>query len=157
MTEDIPTFDFSEPLPSEAEEALPLGQRAMDEMREGLGLGDDIVSAQDKHPDLVSFESLDMASRASHEDYMFAPPEPEIALPAAAPPSVVPAAPAAAPRATAPLRAPEATDEMLTGVAREAVEKVIREVLERVAWEIIPDLAERLIREEIERLKAEQP
>jgi len=154
-TESLPTFDFSEPLPAEAEEALPLGQRAVDEMRQGLGLGDDAGSAADMHPDIVSFESLDMASRASHEDYTFAPPEPEFAPPPVEPAYNAAAAPAGEPRIAAPLRAPDASVEMLQGVTQEALEKAMREVVERVAWEVIPDLAERLIREEIERLKAE--
>jgi CheY-like chemotaxis protein len=140
-----PSFDFSEPLPADAEEALPLGQRAMDEMREGLGLGGGTVRA-DMHPDIVSFESLDMASRASHEDYTFVPPA-----------AVTPAAPPveAERPAMAPSRLPAVSDEIFKDVAKESIEKVMREVLERVAWEVIPELAERLIREEIERLKAE--
>jgi len=114
----------------------------MDEMREGLGLG----GSSDMHPDIVSFESLDMASRASHEDYTFVPPA-----------SVAPAAPRTAEKPpVAPSRLPEVSDEMLKGVAKESIEKAMREILERVAWEVIPDLAERLIREEIERLKAER-
>ena len=142
-----PSFDFNEPLPADAEDALPLGRRAMDEMREGLGLGGGTSRASDMHPDIVSFESLDMASRASHEDYTFVPPA-----------AVTPAAPPAAAErpAMAPSRFPGVSDEMLTDVAKESIEKVMREILERVAWEVIPDLAERLIREEIERLKAEK-
>jgi CheY-like chemotaxis protein len=140
-----PSFDFSEPLSAEAEEVLPLGQRAMDEMREGLGLGGGTARASDMHPEIVSFESLDMASRASHEDYTFIPSV-----------AVTPTAPPAAERpAVAPSRFPGASDEMLKEVAKESIEKAMREILERVAWEVIPDLAERLIREEIERLKAE--
>jgi CheY-like chemotaxis protein len=140
-----PSFDFNEPLPADAEGALPLGQRAMDEMREGLGLGGGTARASDMHPDIVSFESLDMASRASREDYTFVPPV-----------AVTPAAPPAAERpAMAPSRFPGVSDEMLKDVAKESIEKAMREILERVAWEVIPDLAERLIREEIERLKAE--
>ena len=141
-----PSFDFNEPLSAEAKEALPLGQRAMDEMREGLGLGGGAARATDMHPDIVSFESLDMASRASHEDYTFAPPA-----------AVTPPAPPSAERpAVAPPRFPGVSDEMLKDVAKESIEKAMREILERVAWEVIPDLAERLIREEIERLKAER-
>jgi len=155
-----PSFDFSEPLPAEAGDALPLGQRAMDEMREGLGLRDVAASASDMHPDIVSFESLDMASRALHEDYTFAPQDAELASPAVAPapapaPASATAAPAAGRPSAAPFRSPDSSDEMLKGVAKEAIQKAMREILERVAWEVIPDLAERLIREEIERLKAE--
>ncbi|MHB8846673.1 MAG: response regulator [Nitrospirota bacterium] len=147
-----PSFDFSEPLPAEAEKALPLGQKAMDEMREGLGLAGDAAAA--RHPDIVTFESLDMASRASHEDYTFSPPDAGVVAPAAAP--APPAPPAAAGKAAPSRTVPEIPEEMLRGAARESMEKAMREVLERVAWEIIPDLAERLIREEIERLKAEK-
>ena len=149
----MPSFEFGVPLSAEEEGALPLGQKAMDEMREGLGLAGEAEGASVRHPDIVSFESLDMASRASHEDYVYTP-------------SIVtvPSAPAA--QTTAPsepgqpvnalTRASEISDDMLKGVAWEAIEKAAREILERVAWEVIPDLAERLIREEIERLKAEK-
>jgi hypothetical protein len=147
-----PSFDFSEPLPMEAKEALPLGQKAMAEMREGLGLGGEVVPQADRHPDIVSFESLDMASRAGNEDYTFSPPPSGLGIPAAEP---APAAPPARRPAAAPARALEVSDDMLQGAAREAIEKAVRDVLERVAWEVIPDLAERLIREEIERLKSE--
>jgi hypothetical protein len=151
-----PAFDFSEPLPAEAEGALPIGQKAMEEMREGLGLGEEALNAAARHPDIVSFESLDMASRASHEDYSFSPPDAGFEMPVAEPTPAPPAPPAAERAATAPSRAPEIPEDLLRGVARESMEKAMREVLERVAWEIIPDLAERLIREEIERLKAEK-
>jgi CheY-like chemotaxis protein len=134
------TFDFSAPLPSDAEAALPLGARAVEEMREGLGLA---------HPDIVSFESLDMASRGAHE-YYASPVEEQPPL-AAPPPEEAPREPAPPP----PSRPPVVTDAMLEAVCRESVEKIARDVLERVAWEVIPDLAERLIREEIERLKSE--
>jgi hypothetical protein len=120
-------------------------------MREGLGLREGTRDAFVRHPDIVSFESLDMASRAPHGEYAYAPP-------------AAPARPAPIPPATrapeSPLsgtsRAPEGTEELLMNVAKDAVEKAVREILERVAWEVIPDLAERLIREEIERLKAER-
>jgi hypothetical protein len=128
----------------------------MEEMRKGLGLGEEAVDAASRHPDIVSFESLDMASRASHEDYSFSPPDEGFGAPIAEPTPAPPAPPAAGRAATAPSRALEIPEEMLRGVAKESMEKAMREILERVAWEIIPDLAERLIREEIERLKAEK-
>jgi CheY-like chemotaxis protein len=142
-------FDFSEPLPSDTEAALPLGARAMEEMREGLGLGgerDETFGEAESHPDIVSFESLDMASRVDHEDY--APPMSERLKAPLAPAATPP--PAYAP----PGPLPAVTEEMLSSIYQDAVQKVAREVLERVAWEVIPELAERLIREEIERLKA---
>jgi hypothetical protein len=149
----MPSFEFGAPMPTEEEKALPIGQKAMDEMRQGLGLAEDAEGASARHPDIVSFESLDMASRASHDDYVYTPP----AVKAPPAPAVQPVAvrQPEQPLST-PIRASEVSDEMLKGVAWEAIEKAAREILERVAWEVIPDLAERLIREEIERLKAEK-
>jgi len=145
------SYDFSEPLAAEAETILPHGQKAVEEMREGLGLREGTMDAFARHPDIVSFESLDMASRAPHGEYAYAPPAAPV-RPAAIPPAArVPESPLSAAG-----RAPEGTEELLMNVAKDAVEKAVREVLERVAWEVIPELAERLIREEIERLKAER-
>jgi CheY-like chemotaxis protein len=145
------SYDFGEPLAAEAETVLPHGQKAVEEMREGLGLREGTMDAFVRHPDIVSFESLDMASRAPHGEYAYAPP--------AAPARSAPTPPATrAPESplSGTSRAPEGTEELLMNVAKDAVEKAVREILERVAWEVIPDLAERLIREEIERLKAER-
>jgi hypothetical protein len=147
-----PSFEFGLPMSTEEEKVLPVGRKAMDEMREGLGLAK-AEDAPARHPDIVSFESLDMASRASHEDYAYT--QPVVTEPLATATQRVAAREPEQPFST-PSRAPEVSDEMLKGVAREAIEKAAREILERVAWEVIPDLAERLIREEIERLKAEK-
>ncbi len=127
-----PVVEVEEPLSQEVEQALPVGERAVEEMREGLGLG--AKSQQQAPPEIVNFESLDMATKAAQE---YAPP----------------------PRREAEVKAspvqPQAVSEaMLRSIAEEAVAKIAREVLEKVAWEVIPDLAERLIKEEIERLKA---
>jgi hypothetical protein len=148
-------FELSESLLSEAETALPVGERAMEEMRAGLGLEsgkeppkEEAVESAGAHPDIVSFESLDVASRVAHEEYTppFAEEEPFAAAPeplsTKAQEFVEPPVP------------PMMTDDALTTVCRETVEKMAKEVLERVAWEIIPELAERLIREEIERMQA---
>jgi CheY-like chemotaxis protein len=144
------TFDFSEPFPSEGEGALPLGAKALEEMRQGLGLGstgeEEPTGSETGHPDFVSFESLDDASRVSHDEY--APP----VSPAAA--SEPPPVQATESSPAMPQRPPLVTDDMLQAACQDAVEKISKQVLERVAWEVIPDLAERLIRDEIERLKA---
>jgi len=123
------TFDMgvpAEPIPAETERVLPLGARAMEEMREGLGLGRDEQAAP-APLGIESFESLDMATRASEE---YAPPVER--------------------KKVSSVGAAGISDKD----AQDAIARVAREVLERVAWEVIPDLAERLIREEIERLKA---
>lgn len=144
-------FDFGDTTPVEAEKALPLGAKAMEEMRQGLGLGEEPAAPGPEaggHPDFVSFDSLDMASRVSHDDY--APLAEERPLPAAAPiPVYAPPPPSAA--VSPP---PAVSEEMLRAIYQDAVAKVAKEIIEQVAWEVIPELAERLIRDEIERLKA---
>ena len=144
------SYDFGEPLAAEAETVFPHGQKAVEEMREGLGLREGKTDSVTRHPDIVSFESLDMASRAPNDEYAYAPPD------TTARPAPLPSA-ARGPGSPLPAASlsPQGTEELLMSVAKDVVEKAAREILERVAWEVIPDLAERLIREEIERLKAE--
>jgi DNA-binding response OmpR family regulator len=134
-----PEVEVEEPVSREAERVLPVGQKAVEEMRAGLGLTERVEQAP---PAFTSFESFG----ADAQEY--APSRPAAA--AAAPPR-------RAPERTMPQAPPAGvSDDMLRGVAAEAVSRIAREVLEKVAWEVIPDLAERLIREEIERLKAEK-
>ncbi len=152
-----PAFQKASPLPAEVEQALPVGRKAVDEMRAGLGLEEqpqpepqasETFKEAPLQSDFVSFESLDMASRVSHEEYSYATPTAEdVRKGAPSPPAETP------PRAPS-LAQPAVSEEMVQAMSQELVAKIAREVLERVAWEVIPDLAERLIREEIERLKA---
>ena len=146
-----PVVEIEEPPAREAEIALPTGEKAMEEMRAGLGLG----GMSEAQPEIVNFESLDMATNAAVEyeppkapprrpvpdtfvprEYIPPPPEPEVSAPAAA-----------------------VSDEQARRMVEASVEKIVREiareVIEKVAWEVVPDLAETLIKAEIERLKAE--
>jgi len=129
-----PEVEMEEPIAAEVvEEALPFGEKALDEMREGLGIGEQAVT---EFSDFGSFST-----------------EPEIEEPPAPPP---PRRSPALQRAAAPSSEPPAiSEEMLRAIAEETVARIAREVLERIAWEVIPQLAETMIREEIERLKAE--
>lgn len=141
-----PEIEIEGPFAQSEERVLPTGPRAVEEIREGLGLGG--RARQEPPPEITTFENLDSAVGAASE-YM--PPPREPARPAAAPPGPGPW------QAAHPDRLPAAagvSEDMVRGIAEEAVVRVAREVLEKVAWEVIPDLAERLIREEIERLKA---
>jgi hypothetical protein len=147
-------FEIGESIMSEAETALPVGEKAMEEMRAGLGLGKEprdteAIHTTGTHPDIVSFESLDVASRVAHEEYT-PPSVEEEPFPVTTEPP-----PGKAPEDIAPPMPPKMTDDALNTACRETVEKMAKEILERVAWEIIPELAERLIREEIKRLQAE--
>lgn len=118
----------------EEEKVFPVGEKAVEEIREHLGLSDQKTQAP---PEFTSFEPLDIATAAARE---YVPP--------AAEPKPQPKQSEATPGQ------PQIAEDMIRNMAEEAVNRIAREVLERVAWEVIPDLAERLIREEIERLKA---
>jgi hypothetical protein len=143
--------EVEEPLSREVERALPVGEKAMEEMRAGLGLSGKGKQAQ---PEIVNFESLDMATAAADE---YRPQQASPRRPAPdpfVPREYVPPPPEPA---TAPAAA--ISDEQLRRMVEETVSKiareVAREVIEKVAWEVIPDLAEMLIKAEIERLKVE--
>jgi CheY-like chemotaxis protein len=120
-----PVVEVQESFPREAERVLPVGERAVEEIRAGLGLG---AAAP---PEITSFDTLDTAAKSARE---YAPPS--------------------RPQPSAPAAGPAVSEDMLRGVAEETVTRIARDVLEKVAWEIIPDMAERMIREEIERLKS---
>ncbi len=147
-----PVVEIEEQPTREAEKVLPVGEKAVAEMREGLGLGG---AKKPADSDIVSFESLDMAAAAAQE---YKPPEPPPRPPAAeeyVPREYVPPPPE--PETAAP--AAPISEERLRGAVEGSVEKIVREIaretIEKVAWEIIPDLAEMLIKAEIERLKSE--
>ncbi len=176
-----PVVEIEEPMASEVEHALPVGEKAMQEMRAGLGLSGKGEQAQ---PEIVNFESLDLATAAADEYRpQQAPPRrpaPDSFVPREHVPPPEPAAPASAMseerlrsiaeetisrvareyfKSTSPVQPPKVSEDTVRRGIEEAVSKiareVAREVIEKVAWEVIPDLAEMLIKAEIERLKAE--
>lgn len=128
-----PELEMEEPAAADLDQALPKGAKAIEEMRAGLGIGEEPLPRRTRTPGLEFLGEL--------------PGE----TPAAAPPKPVRAAPAAAP----PAPAPAVSEDMVRALAEETIERIAREVLERIAWEVIPQLAETMIREEIEKLKAE--
>jgi len=152
-----PEVEVEEALAREATRALPVGDKAMEEMRAGLGLTEEKEKARPaapRKPEAVAREWK----------------------PAPEPPPVQPAALSeSALRSIAeetvarmakevfakmpPVQAPKVSEETVRRGIEESVSKiareVAREVIEKVAWEVIPPLAELLIKEEIERLKSE--
>lgn len=179
-----PVVEIEEPLAREVERALPVGEKAMEEMRAGLGLSGKGEQAQ---PEIVNFESLDMATSAADEyrpqqapprrpvpdsfaprEYVPPPPEPGAAAPVSAMSeerlrSIAEETISRVAReyfkSTSPVQSPKVSEDTVRRGIEEAVSKIAREiareVIEKVAWEVIPDLAEMLIKAEIERLKVE--
>jgi CheY-like chemotaxis protein len=151
-----PVIEVEESEP-ESDQVLPRGEKALEEMRAGLGLGG---TADQPEPDIVNFESLDMANASAQE---YAPPQPKAQPRRAVPESFVPreyVPPPAEPEVAPPGQMPRVSEEMVRRGIEEAVAKIAREmareVIEKVAWEVVPELAEMLIKAEIERLKGEQ-
>ena len=180
-----PEFEAEDQQVIEAEEALPVGKKAVEEMRAGLGL-----SGAPEQVEAGGFESLGLAAVAALDTFekpvQRRPETPKPQLPEAreyVPPASSESA-AQAPSVVVsedmlrsmaqetvtrmakevfaklpPVQPPAISEEMLQKVLEESVAKIVREtarqVIEKVAWEVIPDLAELLIKAEIERLKAE--
>ena len=177
-----PVVEIEEPLAHEVERVLPVGEKAREEMRAGLGLSGKDEQAQ---PEIVNFESLDMATSAADEYRPQQAPTRHPVPDSLAPREYVPPPPgAAAPasamseerlrsiaeetisrvareyfKSTLPVQSPKVSEDTVRRGIEDAVSKIAREiareVIEKVAWEVIPDLAEMLIKAEIERLKVE--
>jgi CheY-like chemotaxis protein len=166
-----PVVEIEEPLAREEERILPVGEKAMEEMRAGLGLGGKGKQAQ---PEIVNFESLDMATSAADEfrpqqapprgpvqdsfvprEYVPPPPKPGTAAPASAMSeerlrSIAEETISRVAReyfkSTSPVQPPKVSEDTMRRGIEEAVSKIAREiareVIEKVAWEVVPDLAE---------------
>ncbi len=143
-----PVVEVEEELPRETAKALPVGEKAVAEMREGLGLGRPGPSDDD----IVSFESLNEATSAGQE---YAPPQKREPAPEARewkPPVQQPAA------RTAPRSAPASQQAALSesdiwSMAESTVAKVAREMLGNMPP---PALPEQELRSMVRQIIAEQ-
>src|SRR5512143_3728046 len=116
-----PVVEVEEPLGSDFEQTLPFGKKAVEEMRAGLGLTD---KKEESQPEIVTFESLDMATQISGD---FAP-------------SPKPLKPAAEPsRSTHPAEARRDEPEVVTPsmpmqqISEETVRRISEETIAKVA------------------------
>lgn len=153
------------PLAREGAKALPIGAKAVEEMRAGLGL----TGKAEEPPQIASFESFDMAMEPEQKS---TPLKPAPAAPRQAQPTLptmelrgmveetVAKMAEEFFKGVPPQALPKISDETIRRGIEEAAIKVARaiakDVIEKVAWEVIPQLAETLIQEEIERLKTER-
>jgi CheY-like chemotaxis protein len=155
-----PEFEAEEHQAIEAEEALPVGKKAVEEMRAGLGLSS---AAERMKPEAGGIESLGLAAVSALDTFEkpapHRPETPKPRLPEAR--EYVPPVrfESATETKLPPVQPPAVSEERLQKILEESVTKIVREsarqVIEKVAWEVIPDLAEMLIKAEIERLKKE--
>jgi CheY-like chemotaxis protein len=163
-----PEFEAEDQQAIEEKEALPVGKKAVDEMRAGLGLAavaaldtfekpaqrrpetpqPQLPEAREYVPPVRSEPATEAPSVAVSEDMLRRMAQETVTRMAKEVFAKLP-----------PVQPPAISEEMLQKVLEESVAKVVREtarqVIEKVAWEVIPDLAEMLVKAEIERLKAE--
>ncbi len=108
--------EIVEPVSREIAKALPLGEKAVEEMRSGLGLAD---QKEETVPEMIPFESLDLSFEAELQAEQITPPKS-----AAIRPETPPAAP--------PLRPSTLPESELRKMAEEAMAKMAKEVFEKI-------------------------
>jgi len=151
-----PEVEVEEALAREATRALPVGDKAMEEMRAGLGLTEEKEKAPPAAPRKP--EAVAREWKPAPE----APPVQPAALSESALRSMAEETVARMAKEVfakmPPVQAPKVSEETVRRGIEDSVSKIAREiareVIEKVAWEVIPPLAELLIKEEIERLKS---
>jgi len=163
-----PEIEVEEQLVKEVERALPVGEKAVEEMRAGLGLGEKKAApkapaaAPPSEPDIVSFESLDMATQESRE---YAPPEEQITeeelfAPAREAREYVPPPVEREAREYVPPPEPEVPagvpEARLRAIAEEAVAQATEKILSRVQPPAVPEKELRRLAEEVFARKAKE-
>jgi hypothetical protein len=142
--------EVMEPLAREIARALPVGEKAVEEMRAGLGLTEDTAEASSE---IVPFESFEM------EGHTAAPPRPAVERPAPAPAadvfartmkeSGVPAAPRAPDTSAQPKQASLSEDE-LRGIAEKTIAAMAEKIFKTMPPPALPKISDDTVRRGIE-------
>ena len=147
-----PVVEVEEPLGGQIERALPTGDKAVEEMRAGLGLADMMGESK---PETVTPESLDQAMKSFEE---FAPSS-KAAQPEAEPPwpRMRPAAaPRKEPEVVAPsIPVPQISEETVRRMAEDAITRMAKEVFANLPPVQVPTIPESEIRNMAEAAIAE--
>jgi CheY-like chemotaxis protein len=148
-----PVVEVEEPLGSDLEQSLPLGEKAVEEMRAGLGLTDKKKEAE---PEIVTFESLDMATQTFGD---FSPSPKKPMQPSAEPPQSI-TRPADVqrrePEVVAPsMQATQISEEMVRKMVEETVAKMAKDVFAKSPPVQVPTLPESELRSMAEAAIAE--
>ncbi len=138
-----PVVEVEEPLASDLEQTLPRGEKAVEEMRAGLGLTD---KKEESQPEIITFESLDMATQTL-EDFA---PSPKPLQPAAEPPRST-TRPADArhkePEVVTPsMPMPQISEEMVRRMAEETIAKMAKDMFAKLPPVQVPTLPESELR-----------
>jgi CheY-like chemotaxis protein len=147
-----PVVEVEEPRESDLEQTLPLGEKAVEEMRAGLGL---THKKEETQPEIITFESLDMATQTFGD---FAPsPKPE--QPTAEPPRTT-TRPTDTRRkepevVTPSMPTPEIPEEMVRRMAEETIAKMAKDMFAKLPPVKVPTLPESELRSMAEAAIAE--
>ncbi|HSA77761.1 MAG TPA: response regulator [Nitrospirota bacterium] len=137
-----PVVEVEEPLGSDFEQTLPLGEKAVEEMRAGLGLTD---KKEESQPEIVTFESLDMATQTSGD---FAP-SPKPLKPAAEPPRSTRSSEArrGEPEVVTPsMPMQQISEETVRRISEETIAKVAKDMFAKLPPVQVPTLPESELR-----------
>jgi CheY-like chemotaxis protein len=174
--------EVEEPLTRDTAKALPVGTKAVEEMRAGLGL---TGKKEDAEPEIITIESLEKAM-ASGRPAEFTPKTPTAPSPQPVPSSVhVPTLPEAELRKMAeaaiarmakdvfanlpPVQPPKLSDETLRAMIEEKVSRMTKEFLEKMeppqmpmlsaseVWSIAEETVNKMAREVFAKLPPVQP
>jgi len=148
-----PVVEVEEPLDSNLGQTLPLGKKAVEEMRAGLGLTD---KKEESQPEIITFESLDMATQTLGD---FAP-SPKPLQPVAEPPRST-TRPADARRkeqevVTSSMPMPQISEEMVRRMAEETIAKMAKDMFAKLPPVQVPTLPESELRRMAEAAITEQ-
>ncbi len=151
-----PVVEVEEPLGSELEQALPTGEKAVEEMRAGLGLTDKRGEPQSE---IVTFESLDTEMKTVEEQVEELAPSTKPAQPATEPsrPTIRPAAaPSKEPEIVTPsIPMPQISEEMVHRMAEETIARMAKEVFANLPPVHVPTIPESDLRSMAEAAIAE--
>jgi CheY-like chemotaxis protein len=145
------------PLAHEEAKALPIGAKAVEEMRVGLGLGE---QTEERQPEIVTFESFEAALETEKRVPMEAPVQSAPAAPRPVMPPVQPPVPqkeeprkppeapmAAEARTDIPLPSPPTiSEEAMRNMAEESVEKMAEKVFRDIPLPSPPTISEEAMR-----------
>jgi CheY-like chemotaxis protein len=135
-----PVVEVEEPLASDLEQSLPFGEKAVEEMRAGLGLTD---KKEESQPEIITFESLDMATQTLGD---FAP-SPKPLQPAAEPTTRPADARHKEPEVVTPsMPMPKISEEMVRRMAEETIAKMAKDIFAKLPPVQMPTLPESELR-----------
>jgi len=144
-----PEMENEEELAREVARALPVGDKALEEMRVGLGLNEEVKEAK---PKIMPFESFDMEEAVQKTP---APAPPRVSAPIAPPVAMPLPIPPVMPAPQSQLQQPMLTESDLWSIAEETIAKMALEMFTKMPPVQQPTISESDLRSMAEQKIAE--